>query len=78
MNAPTTLLPVRKILGGKHIKADITLPYGKVLYDYIKEVGGLEKAKEISGKKCDHTTLNFSNQQDILKSSAMPLIAPSF
>ena len=30
-------LPVRKILGGTHFKADLTLPYGRVLHDYLAE-----------------------------------------
>ena len=30
-------LPVRKILQGVHMKADLTLPYGKVLHDYLAE-----------------------------------------
>lgn len=78
VNAPANQLPVRKVLGGKHIKADITLPYGRVLHDYIKEAGGLEQAKEIAGKHRDYTTLDFSNPNDILKTTSMPIIAPSF
>jgi acetoacetate decarboxylase len=30
-------LPVRKILYGTHLCADLTLPYGKVLHDYLEE-----------------------------------------
>jgi acetoacetate decarboxylase len=30
-------LPVRKILYGQHLCADLTLPYGHVLHDYIVE-----------------------------------------
>lgn len=30
-------LPVRKILGGMHFKVDLTLPYGRVLHDYLAE-----------------------------------------
>lgn len=37
VNAPVADLPVRKVLGGTHILADITLPYGRVLHDYLKE-----------------------------------------
>ncbi len=36
VNAPVADLPVRKIVGGLHFIADITLPYGRVLYDYLK------------------------------------------
>ena len=37
VNAPVADLPVRKIIGGSHFIADITLPYGEVLYDYLKK-----------------------------------------
>lgn len=36
VNAPVADLPVRKILGGLHVIADVTLPYGRVIYDYLK------------------------------------------
>lgn len=35
VNAPVADLPVRKVLGGLHFIADLTLPYGRVLHDYI-------------------------------------------
>ncbi len=37
VNAPVADLPVRKVLGGSHFVADLTLPYGRVLYDYLQE-----------------------------------------
>jgi acetoacetate decarboxylase len=36
VNAPVADLPVRKVIGGAHFIADITLPYGRVLHDYLK------------------------------------------
>ena len=36
VNAPVADLPVRKILGARHHIADLTLPYGFVLHDYLK------------------------------------------
>lgn len=36
VNAPVADLPVRKVLGGLHAIADVTLPYGHVLFDYLK------------------------------------------
>jgi acetoacetate decarboxylase len=36
VNAPVADLPVRQVLGGTHFIADLTLPYGRVLYDYLK------------------------------------------
>ncbi len=35
INAPVADFPVGKILGGRHILADMTLPFGHVLYDYL-------------------------------------------
>jgi acetoacetate decarboxylase len=39
VNAPVADLPVKKVLGGVHFIADLTLPFGRVIYDYIKEHG---------------------------------------
>src|SRR5947208_1930569 len=36
VNAPVADLPVRKVLGGRHFVADLTLPCGQVLLDYMK------------------------------------------
>jgi len=35
-NAPVADLPIRKVLLGRHFIADLTLPYGRVLHDYLK------------------------------------------
>lgn len=35
VNCRVADLPVRKILFGRHLVADLTLPYGSVLYDYL-------------------------------------------
>lgn len=35
INAPVADLPVHKVLGGLHFIADLTLPYGRVLHDYL-------------------------------------------
>ncbi len=37
VNAPVADLPVRRVIGGTHFVADLTLPYGRVLYDYLEE-----------------------------------------
>jgi acetoacetate decarboxylase len=34
-NAPVADLPVRKVILGRHFIADLTLPYGTVLHDYM-------------------------------------------
>lgn len=35
--APVSHLPVRRIISGVHLLTDLTLPYGKVVYDYLKK-----------------------------------------
>jgi len=35
VNAPVADLPVKKVIGGMHFIANITLPYGRVIYDYL-------------------------------------------
>lgn len=42
VNAPVADLPVKRVLGGQHFVADLTLPYGRVLYDYLREQGRIE------------------------------------
>ncbi|HEV3239187.1 MAG TPA: acetoacetate decarboxylase [Casimicrobiaceae bacterium] len=34
VNAPVADLPVKQVVGGLHCIADLTLPYGRVLFDY--------------------------------------------
>ncbi|HEY9702603.1 MAG TPA: acetoacetate decarboxylase, partial [Allocoleopsis sp.] len=36
VNAPVADLPVKKVLEGRHLIADLTLPFGRVIYDYLK------------------------------------------
>ena len=35
VNAPVADLPIRRIVGGRHFIADLTLPYGRVIHDYL-------------------------------------------
>ena len=37
VNAPVADLPVNKVIDGLHFIGDFTLPYGRVLYDYLKD-----------------------------------------
>jgi acetoacetate decarboxylase len=37
VNAPVADLPIKKVMGGRHFIADLSLPYGKVAHDYLKE-----------------------------------------
>jgi acetoacetate decarboxylase len=70
VNCPAAELPVRKVLGGKHFLADITLPYGNVMYDYLKE--------RKQGTLYKGTNPNALTPEKILNSTAMPVIAPSY
>lgn len=38
VNAPVADFPVRRVIGAHHFLADLTLPYGRVVFDYNKEV----------------------------------------
>ncbi|MDX2102139.1 MAG: acetoacetate decarboxylase [Alphaproteobacteria bacterium] len=40
VNAPVADLPLRRVVGGKHFIADLTLPHGRVLYDYLAPAEG--------------------------------------
>jgi acetoacetate decarboxylase len=40
VNAPVADLPILRIVGGKHFVSDLTLPHGRVLFDYIKDAAG--------------------------------------
>ena len=35
--APVAMLPVREVIGGVHILADMTLGLGQVVHDYLAE-----------------------------------------
>ena len=48
VNAPVADLPVRRVIGAHHFVADLTLPYGKVAYDYM----ALAEADELFGDWC--------------------------
>ncbi len=37
VNAPVADLPIKKVIGGMHFIADLTLPFGYVLHDYLKK-----------------------------------------
>jgi acetoacetate decarboxylase len=37
VNAPVADFPVRRVVEAHHFIADLTLPYGRVLHDYVAE-----------------------------------------
>jgi acetoacetate decarboxylase len=57
------------ILGGKHFLADITLPYGQVLHDYIAERDSGKVFKSEPGRL---------SREKILNMCAMPAPAASY
>jgi len=75
INAPTLKLPIKRFAGGKHIIADLTLPYGRVLHDYLQDK---ELANYDWNVKEHPSVLDFSKKEDVLKSVGMPLVAPSY
>lgn len=68
INAPTAQLPVRKVLSGKHILADITLPYGEVMHDYL----------DPTTQQPEDDTVCLSRSEIIGSKRAMPFLAPSY
>ncbi|MBY0406786.1 MAG: acetoacetate decarboxylase, partial [Rickettsiales bacterium] len=54
VNAPVADFPVRKIIGGSHFIADITLPYGRVIHDYLKEDAAQKKPRSQQSKTQKH------------------------
>ena len=46
VNAPVADFPVRHVVGAHHFLADLTLPYGRVVYDYNKEADDIAQAAE--------------------------------
>lgn len=67
ISAPVADLPIRRVLGGKHIMADITLPHGTVLHDYIKH--------EVPG---DPRRMGGFTRQHVLTTVSMPHQSPSY
>jgi acetoacetate decarboxylase len=47
VNAPVADLPVHRVVGAHHFICDLTLPYGRVLYDYNKA----EAEQEVTDQK---------------------------
>ena len=64
INAPKSTLHIKRVVREKHIKADLTLPYGRILYDYLKQ----EKNKNFSYSSDPFANLDFSSKENILKS----------
>ena len=46
VSAPVADFPVKRIVGAHHFLADLTLPYGRVVFDYNKDAADLAQAAE--------------------------------
>jgi acetoacetate decarboxylase len=75
VNAPTGDLPALRVIGGKHIKANLTLPYGEVLYDYVLEAAKKRDAGVSPPVNRDDDELT---EEKVLKLPSMPAIRPSY
>lgn len=62
--APASSLPVLSYIGGKHFKAHITLPYGRVMHDYLADTTDSPENGRLT-------------RAQILK-SPMPAISPTY
>ncbi|EGD77793.1 acetoacetate decarboxylase [Salpingoeca rosetta] len=69
VTAPASNLPVRRIIGGTHMKTNLTLPLGRVMYDY--------KNPAFEYTPDDHDDDHLSPAK-VLKAPAMPIMAPSY
>lgn len=43
VNAPVADFPVRRVIGGEHVVADLSLPYGRVIHDYLRDGEGVSR-----------------------------------
>ncbi|KAF0977744.1 hypothetical protein FDP41_003066 [Naegleria fowleri] len=81
VNAPVADLPVKKIVQGKHIMADILLPYGNVLHDYLNPTPEnkmwSEKFEEQYCQPGQKRSL-FTEQRIREECLAMPVTCPSY
>jgi acetoacetate decarboxylase len=68
INAPTGALPVRRVISGKHFLADIILPYGNVIHDYLDD----------DMPQPEDDPLALSRSQILGSGHAMPFLAPSY
>eukprot|EP00730_Choanoeca_flexa_P015107 TRINITY_DN6852_c0_g1_i2.p1 TRINITY_DN6852_c0_g1~~TRINITY_DN6852_c0_g1_i2.p1 ORF type:complete len:538 (+),score=128.09 TRINITY_DN6852_c0_g1_i2:96-1709(+) len=64
---PAADLPVRRVVGGTHVRTDLTLPHGEVLYDYHNP-----------SDKYGEPDLTQLHPEAILQAASMPIMAPSY
>ncbi|MGB9153168.1 MAG: acetoacetate decarboxylase [Alphaproteobacteria bacterium] len=58
VNAPVADLPVRKVHSGLHLIADLTLPFGRVIYDYLQDNGPAKKTEHKGTRHADSSSAN--------------------
>ena len=84
VNAPTSDLPIVKTLSGKHIIANLTLPYGEVLHDY-KNPSSSSSSSSSSNTRAASSLIDIADEQGdflteakVMKLPSMPAMSPSY
>lgn len=92
-NAAAAQFPIRRIVGGKHLRANLTLPYGFVLHDFLSPhlFSGvtLPASSTTSSTPTDASAAGVSTVHgmgvrkaftaaDVLQAPSMPAICPSY
>lgn len=79
VGAPVDLLPVRRVVEGKHIIANLTLPFGRVLHDYLSpEASHQQLPAQITAEEEEANRRVFFTPDEVRSVAAMPAVAPSF
>jgi acetoacetate decarboxylase len=53
--APVADLPVRKVVGARHVIANLTLDIGEVAFDYLADTSSASSATSASNKPARHS-----------------------
>ena len=75
--APLAMLPVHRVIEGKHILANLTLPYGRVLYDYLSQKQQPPTLPRQQQPAPSSTPVRFTEDR-VRETPSMPAFAPSF
>eukprot|EP00457_Paulinella_chromatophora_P004391 gb/GEZN01004403.1/.p1 GENE.gb/GEZN01004403.1/~~gb/GEZN01004403.1/.p1 ORF type:complete len:556 (-),score=42.06 gb/GEZN01004403.1/:252-1919(-) len=74
INAPVADHAVRAVSHGLHLKADITLPFGEVLYDYLAK----QSETEANRNQAEGELMGLRTSAQILAHPVMPSHSPSY
>lgn len=80
--APVAQLPIKRVIEGKHVLANLTLPYGDVLFDYLDTKVQADSAPSASSSSSstssESSTPNLFTIEKVRATTSMPAFAPSF